>query len=169
MSRGRILEPPTFSRPGIVLGEDGNRYNLLLSEWRESAAPDRGNVVDYEINEDGQAVSVYLDPSYAPTPAAVPYHAPTPATVYTKSKVAAALLAFFLGMLGVHKFYLGYGTQGVILLIATIIGWATAILFVGFIILIAVAVVCLIEFVIYLTKSDEDFHRIYVENRKPWF
>ncbi|MEF9673921.1 TM2 domain-containing protein [Pseudomonas sp. PCH446] len=32
-------------------------------------------------------------------------------------KIPAALLAFFLGAFGVHKFYLGYNVQGVIMLL----------------------------------------------------
>ncbi len=31
-----------------------------------------------------------------------------------KSKVAAALLCFFLGGLGIHRFYLGYTTIGIV-------------------------------------------------------
>ena len=34
-----------------------------------------------------------------------------------KSKVTAALLAFFLGGLGIHRFYLGYTWQGVVQLL----------------------------------------------------
>jgi TM2 domain-containing membrane protein YozV len=40
---------------------------------------------------------------------------PTPTT--TKSKTSAALLAFFLGGIGVHKFYLGRGGMGVLYLL----------------------------------------------------
>ncbi|MBL61948.1 MAG: hypothetical protein CMI30_00935 [Opitutae bacterium] len=42
-----------------------------------------------------------------------------------KSKVSAALLAFFLGALGVHNFYLGYTGRGIaqLILTLTIIGW----------------------------------------------
>ncbi|TAD75854.1 MAG: TM2 domain-containing protein [Oscillatoriales cyanobacterium] len=36
---------------------------------------------------------------------------PSPAP---KSKVAAALLCFFLGGLGIHRFYLGYTTVGLV-------------------------------------------------------
>ena len=35
-----------------------------------------------------------------------------------KSKIAAGLLAIFLGWLGIHKFYLGYTGPGIILSIA---------------------------------------------------
>ena len=37
-----------------------------------------------------------------------------------KSKTTAALLAFFLGPLGIHNFYLGYTTRGVIQLILSL-------------------------------------------------
>lgn len=81
----------------------------------------------------------------------------------SKSKVAAGLLAIFLGGLGVHKFYLGYTTQGIILLLVTILG---ALLLVG---PIVTGVISLIEGIIYLTKSDEEFYRLYVLGKKEWF
>lgn len=81
----------------------------------------------------------------------------------SKSKVAAGLLAIFLGGLGIHKFYLGYTTQGIILLLVTILG---ALLLIGPLI---TGVISLIEGIIYLTKSDEDFYNIYVANKKEWF
>ena len=37
-----------------------------------------------------------------------------------KSKIAAGLLAIFLGTLGVHKFYLGYTKEGLIMLLITV-------------------------------------------------
>ena len=73
------------------------------------------------------------------------------------------MLAIFLGGLGIHKFYLGYTTQGIILLLVTILG---ALLLIGPLI---TGVISLIEGIIYLTKSDEDFYNIYVVNKKEWF
>ena len=78
-----------------------------------------------------------------------------------KEKLAAGLLGIFLGALGIHKFYLGYTKEGVIMLVVSIatcgIG-ATVMEIIG-----------LIEGIIYLTKSDEDFQYTYVENYKGWF
>ena len=37
-----------------------------------------------------------------------------------KSKLVAGLLGIFLGWLGIHNFYLGYNTKGVIQLILTV-------------------------------------------------
>lgn len=64
-----------------------------------------------------------------------------------KSKIAAALLAFFLGGIGVHKFYLGQIGLGFLYLI----------FFWTFI----PAIVAFVEFIIYLTMSDEAFNQKY--------
>ena len=99
-------------------------------------------------------------------PAAVPMppqYSQTAQPPQSKSKVAAGLLAIFLGGLGIHKFYLGYTTQGIILLLVTFFG---LLIFVG---PIVTGVISLIEGIIYLTKSDEEFYRLYVLNKKEWF
>ena len=63
--------------------------------------------------------------------------------VGAKSRITAALLAFFLGGIGAHKFYLGSIGLGILYLL----------FFWTFI----PAVVAFIEFIIYLTMSDEAF------------
>lgn len=45
-----------------------------------------------------------------------------PAAAGQKSKLAAGLLAFFLGSLGIHNFYLGYTSKAVIQLCVSLIG-----------------------------------------------
>ena len=67
-----------------------------------------------------------------------------------RSKIVAALLAFFLGGLGIHNFYLGYTAKGVAQLLLTLIGW---IVLIGPIIS---GVWALIEFVMILTGSITD-------------
>ncbi|WP_295627738.1 TM2 domain-containing protein [uncultured Corynebacterium sp.] len=71
-----------------------------------------------------------------------------------KSKIAAALLAFFLGGLGVHNFYLGNISRGVTQLVLTLIGWATAILLIGFVFLAAVGLWAFIEFIMLLVGAS---------------
>jgi len=81
-----------------------------------------------------------------------------------KNKLVAGILAILLGSLGIHKFYLGYTTAGIIMLVVTIVG---SFLFgLG---PLAMWVVGVIEGIIYLTKSDQDFYNTYVVNQKPWF
>lgn len=98
-------------------------------------------------------------PAAVPTPPQYPQTAQPP---QSKSKVAAGLLAIFLGGLGIHKFYLGYTTQGIILLLVSLLGWF---LFGP----VIACVISLIEGIIYLTRSDEEFYRLYVLNKKEWF
>ncbi|WP_396632403.1 TM2 domain-containing protein [Maribacter sp. R86514] len=84
-------------------------------------------------------------------------------------KVLVGILAIILGSLGVHKFILGYQKEGFILLGATVIGYITVCFVIGGFILTATAIVGLIEGIIYLTKSDEEFYNTYQVGRKPWF
>lgn len=62
-----------------------------------------------------------------------------------------------LGTFGVHKFYLGYTKEGVIQLI------------IGLVTCGAGGLIGLIEGIMYLTKSDEEFDKTYVEGHKGWF
>jgi TM2 domain-containing membrane protein YozV len=90
---------------------------------------------------------------------------PVATTVESKSKIAAGVLAILLGSLGIHKFYLGYTTQGLIMLLVTVLAsWFTLGLAA-----IIMEVIGLIEGIIYLTMSDEAFRDTYVIGRKAWF
>ncbi|WP_425235592.1 NINE protein [Ulvibacterium sp.] len=84
-------------------------------------------------------------------------------------KILAGVLAIIFGSLGVHKFILGYQKEGIILLVATIIGYATMCFVIGSFVVMATAIVGLIEGIIYLTKSDEEFYNTYQVGKKPWF
>lgn len=80
-------------------------------------------------------------------------------------KILAGILAILLGPLGIHKFVLGYVTEGVLIILSSII-----IFFftcgLGFYIPF---IITLVEGIIYLTKSDEDFYETYQINKRPWF
>ena len=66
-----------------------------------------------------------------------------------KSRVAAILLALFLGGLGAHKFYLGQVGMGLLYLVFCWTGIP--------------AIVALVEANLYLLASDEDFQKKYVK------
>jgi TM2 domain-containing membrane protein YozV len=80
-------------------------------------------------------------------------------------KVPAGICGILLGALGVHKFILGYTTEGAIMLAVSLVGGIVTCGIASSV----VAIVGLIEGIIYLTKSDEDFVKTYVQNKKPWF
>jgi len=84
-------------------------------------------------------------------------------------KVLAGILAILLGALGIHKFILGYNKEGIILLSITLIGMLTTCLIIGAFILWIPGIIGLIEGIIYLTKSDEEFYQTYQVGKKPWF
>lgn len=84
-------------------------------------------------------------------------------------KILAGVLAIVFGQLGVHKFILGYQKEGIIMLVATVIGYATMCLIIGSFIVMAMVIIGLIEGIIYLTKSDEEFYNTYQVGKKPWF
>ena len=80
-------------------------------------------------------------------------------------RVLAGILAIVLGSLGIHKFILGYNKEGIILLAVTlIVGFFTCGFGAGLTGLIGI-----IEGVIYLTKTDEEFYNTYQVGNKPWF
>ncbi len=75
----------------------------------------------------------------------------------SEKKLAAGLLGILLGAFGANKFYLGYINEGIIQIVLNIVtcGLATAI--------------PLIEGIIYLTMSDQQFDQTYIQNKKAWF
>ena len=76
-----------------------------------------------------------------------------------------------LGSFGVHKFILGYQQEGLILLAVTIVAWIVALITcgIGTPLIVIPAIIGLIEGIMYLTKSDEEFVQTYILNKKPWF
>lgn len=78
-----------------------------------------------------------------------------------EKKLVAGLLAILLGAFGVHKFYLGYKKEGIIMLLITVVSCGFA--------AIVSSVIGIAEGIIYLTKPDQEFVSTYVTGRKPWF
>jgi TM2 domain-containing membrane protein YozV len=78
------------------------------------------------------------------------------------SRVVVGIVAILVGSLGIHKFMLGQTTPGVIMLLVSIIGCVVG----GQVIM---AIIGLIEGIMYLTKTDEEFYKTYVVEKKAWF
>jgi TM2 domain-containing membrane protein YozV len=76
-------------------------------------------------------------------------------------KIAAGICGILVGTFGVHKFILGYQTEGLIMLLVSILSCGM--------LAIVMQIIGIVEGIMYLTKSDEDFVRTYVEGRKGWF
>ncbi len=84
-------------------------------------------------------------------------------------KILAGILAIVVGSLGVHKFILGYNKEGFILLGITLLSYLLVCLVIGAFLVWIPPLIGLIEGIIYLTKSDEEFYNTYQVGKKPWF
>lgn len=98
-----------------------------------------------------------------------PYQDARPEYTKDNKRILTGVLAIILGHLGVHKFVLGYNNEGFLILIATVIGYATLCIFIGAFVLAVTSLLGLIEGIIYLTKTDAEFYEMYQKNKKPWF
>ena len=183
---GQILDYSPQTNSGLIAGDDGNRYNFVGAEWKDQAIPNRGMRVDFEA-QGSDAVAIYraMSASGAGIGGAI-----EGVMGSDKTKVVAGLLGIFLGWAGVHKFYLGIkkpatiqlavGGGGLVLalIVANLfialgifgIGVFIGLLLyaVGYIALMSAGILGLVEGIIYLTKSDEDFQSIYVTGQKQW-
>ncbi len=77
------------------------------------------------------------------------------------TKMAAGLCGIFLGAFGIHKFILGLTTPAVIMLLVSVLTCGIG--------AIPMGIIGLVEGIIYLTRSDEDFFEVYVVGKKGWF
>ena len=80
----------------------------------------------------------------------------------------AGWLAILVGPLGAHKFVLGYSRAGLIMLLAPVVvipaGWwaSTAVSLV-------MGIIGLIEGLIYLRQTPQQFKARYIDAKKEWF
>ena len=80
---------------------------------------------------------------------------------FAGKKVAAGVCGILLGSLGVHKFILGLNTPGIIMLLVSLFTCGIGAAITG--------TIGLIEGIIYLTKSDEEFYQAYAVEKRGWF
>ena len=88
----------------------------------------------------------------------------TDAEIQSK-KTTAGLLGLFFGAFGAHKFVLGYQKEGFIYLGVSIIG---GVITCGGALAVT-SIIALIESIMILTKTPEEFKRKYVDMKTPWF
>ena len=79
----------------------------------------------------------------------------------SQKKVLCGILAIVIGWLGIHKFLLGYTTAGLIMLLVSVLSLG--------LLAFIMAIIGLIEGIMYLMKSDQEFYDTYMANKKDWF
>lgn len=99
----------------------------------------------------------------APPPISPPLQAHITRPPGADKKIVAGVVALipYTGALGIHKFILGNTGAGIARLLITVLtcGIGGAVMY----------IISLIEGLIYLTMSDEEFVRTYILNKKGWF
>ena len=140
--RGRVLGVDARTGDGLVAGDDGHRYTFQPADWASRGEPAIGIEVDFDA-EDRRALSIYPIP--AAPPALVPPAAPRVRN--DRNKYVAAVIAFLLGSLGIHRFYLGRTGSGIAMLVltCTVVG------------LLITGPWAFVDMIRYLIMSDEEF------------
>jgi TM2 domain-containing membrane protein YozV len=139
--RGQVLGVDRRTGDGMVSGEDGRRYSFTPTDWADRGEPAVGMLVDFET-EQTRALSIFPVPGTTPAPAAA-----EPELDNDRNKYIAAIIAFFLGPLGIHRFYLGRTGSGIVMLVltCTLVG------------LLISAPWAFIDMIRYLLMSDREF------------
>ena len=156
-----------------IIGADGQPYGPASAEqllrWLAENRLRADTLVQLEGSQEWKPLSSFPElaaglntpPPLTGTPPTINPPTQTTLSARASNKIPAGVCGILLGSLGIHKFILGYTGAGLIMLLVTVLtcGFATPI----------THLIGLIEGIIYLTKSDEEFVRTYVEGRKEWF
>lgn len=151
--RGQVLGVVSRTGEGLVAGDDGRRYRFTPEDWAQRGEPAIGIKVDFESDGD-RALSVFPMPdAHGARPVAIA-SASTRVAANDRNKFVAALLAFFLGPLALHRFYLGRTSSAIVMLVMsfTVIG------------LLVTWPWSLIDTIRYLMMSDRAFAARYPRN-----
>lgn len=149
-----------------ILGSDGRQYGPATAEdirrWIAENRVNAQTLLQAEGSAEWKPLGACAEFAGEPKTAPPPVIAPPPARLpQASNKVAAGVCGILLGSLGVHKFILGYTAAGLIMLLVTLLSC--------FVLSPIMSIIGLIEGIIYLCKSDDEFVRTYVDGRREWF
>ena len=146
-----------------IIGADGKEYGPVsaeqLRDWIQQGRVSLQTQARLEGSTDWRPLSGF--PEFSAVSAAPPLMSAPIKDERASKKIAAGICGILLGYFGIHKFILGYTGAGLIMLLVSVLTCFAA--------APVMYVIGLIEGILYLTKSDEEFVRTYVEGRKEWF
>ena len=154
------------------IGADGQQYGPVnidqLRQWLKENRLRADTLIQAEGSLDWKPLHSFpelaaelrsVPPAIAP-PTAIP-----PSVIASNprasSKIPAGICGIILGTFGVHKFILGYTGTGILMLLVSVLSCG--------ILAPVMHLIGLIEGIIYLAKTDDDFVRTYIDGRKEWF
>jgi TM2 domain-containing membrane protein YozV len=146
-----------------IIGTDGKPYGPVgAEEIRRWLAENRINAQTL-VQADGvqEWKPLISFPEFASGFKNAPPVAPPTAAMRASGKIPAGICGILLGSLGIHKFILGYTGAGLVMLLVSLLSCL--------ILSPIMHLIGLIEGIVYLCKSDEDFVRTYVDRRREWF
>jgi TM2 domain-containing membrane protein YozV len=161
-----------------IIGADGKQYGPVaadqIRQWLAENRVRSDTLVQPEGTQEWRPLTAFPElqagsPSgSSPMPPPV---GPSPQNWQERAsnKIVAGICGIVLGGLGIHKFILGYTNTGLIMLLVSLLSPFLTCFTFGFLGTAAMSIIGLIEGIIYLTKSDEEFVRTYVDGRKEWF
>jgi TM2 domain-containing membrane protein YozV len=148
-----------------IMGADGQPYGPVNAEqirrWIAENRVRAQTLVQVEGTSEWKPLESIPELAAELKAAPAPIAAPPVLAARASNKVPAGVCGILLGSLGIHKFILGYTSAGLIMLLVTLLSC--------FILAPIMHLIGLIEGIIYLCKSDEEFVRVYVDGRKEWF
>jgi TM2 domain-containing membrane protein YozV len=148
-----------------IVGADGQQYGPVNAEeirrWIAGNRVKAQTLAQMEGASEWKSLGSF--PEFASELKVVPPPMVPPPTITSRAsgKIPAGIFGILLGSLGIHKFILGYTGAGLVMLLVTVLSC--------FILSPIMHIIGLIEGIIYLCKSDEEFVRTYVDGRKEWF
>ncbi len=155
-----------------IIGKDGQTYGPVTpQQLRIWIAENRANsqtLAQLEGTAEWKPLSLF--PEFAADLQGAPGSATAPPTITAppstsnpraSNKLPAGVCGILLGALGVHKFILGYTGAGLIMLLVTVLTCGLA--------YPVMHIIGLVEGIIYLCKTDDEFVLTYVDGRREWF
>ena len=150
-----------------IIGADGQQYGPVSADqirrWILENRVRTETLAQAEGTTDWKPISSFAD--FADVRAVPPTISPPVATFpppnpRASSKIPAGICGVILGGFGVHKFILGYTGSGIIMLLVSVLSCGA--------LYPLMHLIGVIEGILYLAKTDDEFVHLYIDGRKEW-
>jgi TM2 domain-containing membrane protein YozV len=147
-----------------IIGADGQQYGPIgadqIRQWIAEKRANTHTLAQSEGSTEWKPLISFPEFTFI-FQAAPPSYIATGSNPRASNKIVAGIFGILLGGLGIHKFILGYTGAGLVALLISILSCG--------ILYPLMHLIGLIEGIIYLCKTDDDFVRTYVDGQRSWF